>query len=524
VPEPAGGRAGAPAVAGRGALLRPFLADADVTVYQADVLDGLAEIPDESIHCVVTSPPYWGLRDYGTADWEGGDPSCDHVEHRSAGGTTRSGLAGYGNGLTAETVADKMDGPRRQYRDACRKCGAERVDRQHGLEPTPEAYVARMVAVFRELRRVLRSDGTCWLNIGDSYAGNNGYRHDAPVNQRRAEAIGDGRFTVDGKFKVSARIAASQPKQRTLADTPGLKQKDLVGIPWMLAFALRADGWYLRADIVWAKPNPMPESVTDRPTKAHEYLFLLTKSARYFYDPDAIREPVSVVQPPRRFGRKEYEQPQADGGHRAAREVALATGQGTDASAGNHFGRVFGGHTSRNARSVWEIATQPYPEAHFATFPEELPRRCIAAGTSERGCCPDCGAPWRRLVEKGEPELAENTWSANGAAEYEDDGGGYASRSVETGSTLKHVREHATVGWEPICGCDASDPAVPCTVLDPFAGAGTTALVARRMRRASVAIELNPEYASLIVKRLSTWWKRPARPVAPPDDQLSLIE
>ena len=247
-----------------------------------DVRERLTELPDASVQCCVTSPPYWGLRDYG-------------------------------------------------------------IDSQLGLEPTPDAYVASIVAVFREVRRVLRDDGTLWLNVGDSYCGGGGYAPDAPCNQRRAKGDSWGAMNPHSRREGEART-----KARPGYTPPGLKPKDLVGIPWRLAFALQADGWYLRSDIIWSKPNPMPESVTDRPTKSHEYVFLLTKSARYFFDADAVREPhVGPFHAPGNKGREGVAEIQK----------------------------------GRNCRSVWTITTQPYPDAHFATFPEALPERCITAGT-----------------------------------------------------------------------------------------------------------------------------------------------
>jgi DNA modification methylase len=235
--------------------------DSDFQLYVGDVREQLAQLPDESVHCVVTSPPYWGLRDYGTGAWDGGDADCDHAQQRreqdqdskqaTSGGSARDSLAG---------------------RNVCRKCGATRIDQQLGLEPTPEQYVANMVDVFREVRRVLRRDGTCWVNLGDSYASGEVGRVDAPNK-------------APGLAATQAARSDRRIKQQT-----GLKPKDLVGIPWRVAFALQADGWYLRSDIIWSKPNPMPESVTDRPTKAHEYVFLLTRAPRYFFDQEAVRE------------------------------------------------------------------------------------------------------------------------------------------------------------------------------------------------------------------------------------------
>lgn len=256
------------------------------TLLTGDALDVLGTLPAGSVQCCVTSPPYWGLRDYGVAG-------------------------------------------------------------QIGLEATPEKYVAKMVAVFREVRRVLKPDGTLWLNLGDSYS--------------------DARGGEQGKNGQMANRSVAAARCRVRGETravPGLAGKNLVGIPWRVAFALQADGWYLRSDIIWAKPNPMPESVTDRPTRAHEYLFLLSKSKRYYYDAAAIAEDCAAVT---------LADPRGNvNGSRRDRGFPGAPSNG---------GTRLGEGATRNARSVWEITTKAYPGAHFATFPEELARRCILAGS-----------------------------------------------------------------------------------------------------------------------------------------------
>ena len=288
----------------------------------------LATLPAASIQCCVTSPPYWGLRDYGTAKWEDGDPKCEHKRDHFGSNPSEKQLSNSGS---AEGHA------RLVYSTVCGKCGAKRVDSQLGLEETPEEYVDKMVLVFREVRRVLRNDGTLWLNLGDSYAGNNS----------RASNNGRAGFGIprEGVF------------ERTGA---GLKSKDLVGIPWRVAFALQADGWYLRQDIIWHKPNPMPESVTDRCTKAHEYIFLLTKSARYYYDAGAIAEASSGLTGGRfGAGGEEVGRLRQD----AARPRPVDDG-------------------TRNKRSVWTVTTKPFRGAHFATFPPDLIEPCILAGSA----------------------------------------------------------------------------------------------------------------------------------------------
>jgi len=313
--------------------MKPVHDDDWLTVHNGDCRDVLPTLPAESVQCVVTSPPYWGLRDYGTATWDGGDEGCDHEPAKRAIGNTPSAKSGYA-----------MECP----------CGARRIDRQLGLEPTPEEYVANLVAVFREVRRVLRSDGTVWLNLGDSYAaGGSGPTGEASTLR--------GNGHVGGGPKVKSRASV------TRSPGPGLKPKDLVGIPWRVAFALQADGWYLRSDIIWSKPNPMPESVTDRPTKAHEYVFLLSKEPRYYFDQEAVREPAEM---------REW---------REGRENAITAYPGSP----NRYSDGPSGYptnpSGRNIRSVWNIATQPYPGAHFAVFPEALVEPCIKAGCPEGG-------------------------------------------------------------------------------------------------------------------------------------------
>jgi DNA modification methylase len=423
----------------------PYYADAWLTVYHGDARAVMAEMEPESVHCVVTSPPFWGLRDYG-------------------------------------------------------------VPGQLGLEPTPEAYVESLVAVFREVRRVLRSDGTVWLNLGDSY---NAY---------------------NGNAGPSSTIDQSRSEQRPRLEsghglrTKGLKPKDLVGIPWRVAFALQADGWYLRSDIIeevelycpcgcghvmeervwrygqdrdliWSKPNPMPESVTDRPTKAHEYLFLLSKSPRYYYDADAVREPHIAAH----LGRYGYDF-WPDG-------TKEASGNGRPDGASNTGGMKAPNPAGRNLRSVWTIATAPYPGAHFATFPPKLVEPCIKAGTSERGVCPECGAPWIRETSVDYDSKGRTTNGPRSTANREFTAG--FARRLE-----KHV---STNGWRPGCRCGWFKPVipgldreppfegpltpVPATVLDPFAGSGTTGMVAQSLSRRAVLIDLSMDYLGQLMGR-----------------------
>jgi DNA modification methylase len=320
--------------------------DGFARLYQGDVLEVLSKLPDGVANMCVTSPPYWGLRDYG-------------------------------------------------------------VEGQLGLEPTPEEYVCRMVDVFKEVRRVLRDDGTLWLNIGDSYASS------PPGNTTKGVSGASTLHGINGASGAYRETLSQSVQTKRNTIVGDLKPKDLVGIPWMLAFALRADGWYLRSDIIWSKPNPMPESVTDRPTKAHEYLFLLSKRERYYYDADAIREAQGESSGWAKQRAKGVDTWQ----YNNTPERIAVTGQRTEAST---FGT-----DGRNKRTVWTIATEPYPEAHFATFPTALVTPCVLAG------CPEGG-----------------------------------------------------------------------TVLEPFAGSGTTLAVAKQLGRKSIGIELNAEYCGLAERRL----------------------
>ena len=315
-----------------------------------DVIEQLKNIPDKTVNTCVTSPPYWGLRDYGTAEWKGGDSECDHVANQNA--TKKMGNEEF-NKTTPSREKTKTKG---YYADICPKCGAIRIDNQIGLEKTPELYVDKMVKVFREVRRVLRNDGTLWLNLGDSYSGSGG-----AGNQF-------GQLEKDGFNKYNQ-------------GSTGLKQKDLVGIPWMVAFALRADGWYLRQDIIWHKPNPMPESVKDRCTKAHEYIFLLSKSPKYYYDYEAIKEPANYD------GRKATMNQGSD----KYKENCVPGDQPQSMARNGHERWEWkNGIAIRNKRSVWTVSTKPFSGSHFATFPPDLIEPCILAGSPRGGIVLDC--------------------------------------------------------------------------------------------------------------------------------------
>lgn len=399
-------------------------------VYGGDCRDELKLLPASSAHTVITSPPYYNLRDY---DAEG----------------------------------------------------------QIGLEQTPEEYVDALVGVFREVKRVLRDDGILWLNLGDSYA-----------QGGRGSAFGD-----KSRKQRTNRGSLLGPSKAP----PGYKPKDLLGIPWMVAFALRNDGWYLRRDIIWAKPNPMPESVDDRPTSSHEYIFMLTKRRDYFYDSEAVKEPISEAmaaaiargpRPDRQF--------QHDAHNRGGKRSGNRAFSDPDSLARIALGR--------NRRSVWNISTVAYPGAHYATFPPKLIEPMILAATSEKGYCSICGAPSVRNVDR--QPFTDHVTTADGKTME----GPYAAQSEIRHGAYVHSR---TLGWKPSCLHDA--PLEPGVVLDPFAGSGTVGMVAQQLRRRAVLIDLNPEYLRLSLSRASREWGVGGpiledKPVEPPPDSLWAIE
>lgn len=396
-----------------------------------DVRRGLGLLADQSVHCIVTSPPYYGLRDYGLPPsvW-GGDAACVHewgVTHRGA----------WANSVPGPGAGGKNAPSRNHTKEAgafCAKCGAWRGCL--GLEPTPAAFIANLVTVFRECWRVLRDDGSLFLNIDDSYAGS-----------------GRGPTGVNG---------VGQHEQRQGFDSPapfrGIKAKSLMLIPERLLIALSDDGWIVRDKIVWHKTAPMPESVRDRCTDAWEPVFHLVKRGRYFGDMEAVKEP-------------------------AAESVKA--------------------RATANLRNVWSLSPEPFAEAHFATFPTELPRRCIKIGTSERGVCPACGKPWGRVTSKTlvlQPDVSAERNAFRGKGEEAEDTTGNVAQANRTG-TPRGTNHTVTLGWQPSCQCDAGDP-VPATVLDPFGGVMTTALVANQLGRDSISIELGPKYAAMGARRI----------------------
>lgn len=414
---------------------------------------------DNGIHMVVTSPPYWGLRKYdgvGNSIWPSvtytpmpgmpsvtmpGDAECEHdwTDHSYQ---RRSNDNGKTPKQLSNAGANQRDEPIPSY--FCVKCGAWRG--MLGLEPTPELYVAHLVLVFREVWRVLRDDGCVFLNLGDSY-----------VRSMPDATRGSQRYRLRDDL------------------TPQLKPKDLCMIPARVALALQADGWYLRSDIIWAKGlsfcdeyagSCMPESVRDRPTKAHENVFLLAKNERYYYDAEAVKEATVRGAAGSTF----------NGGKTAFHQLGRASNKPRQEQ------------STRNLRDVWAINPAGYRGAHFATFPPDLVAPCILAGTSLRGACPECGAPWERVVEKelidtegwGVQEK-DHTGNLLGAQSMIRDGKGRAGDSISK-----------TTGWRPTCDHDA-DP-VPATVLDPFCGSGTVGEVCRETGRRFVGLDLSETY------------------------------
>ena len=392
------------------------------TIIQGDALTRLKELPSESVDCCITSPPYFGLRDYG-------------------------------------------------------------VEGQIGLEESPEAYVSKLVEVFREVRRVLKKEGTLWLNLGDSYAGswgNSGHRpeldHTSSYQRgKKTEYFSRGGWDQRREVPPNQKVA-------------GCKPKDLIGIPWTVAFALRADGWWLQSDIIWHKPNCMPESCKDRPTKSHEYMFLLSKSKKYYYDAEVISEDAINTKMPGKNMRdtRETYGPQ-NGGNSGLRDLKQRYKNGD-------------WPTKRNKRTVWTVATKPFAEAHFATFPPALIEPCILAGTSERGVCPECGKAWvRQIKSTGGRDWHNDKMVSKGIPGEILGDGGY--KRGQSATQLNDTKQHVTIGWLPSCQC-SRDP-VPAVVIDPFFGAGTTGLVAKKLGRHYIGIELNEAYIGMAQKRIA---------------------
>jgi DNA modification methylase len=391
-------------------------------IHVGDVSDVLRLLPAQSVHCVVTSPPYYRQRTY------------------------------------------EMDG-------------------QIGLEATGETYVERIVEVFRRIRRVLRKDGCLFLNLGDGYIGGG-----------RGEDTGS---TLEGGIEHQAETRKVAPNKGVF----GLKEKQLILMPHRLALALQADGWWVRQDNIWFKSNVTPSSCKDRTTRTHEYVFQMNRSSHYFYDAIAVEEPQSERERAYRLRQQTRGVETMYTLHRDDHHGQERPGK-TGAVRSAAARQVLALKGTRNKRSVWKISTQPLKERFYAAFPEKLVEPCILAGTSEKGCCTLCGTPWKRQVRPTEEYgaiLKANLGANNLKTKEEEITTGHRGMAIHKNGGLGSG--YRTVGWDRSCGCQLGGTA-PCIVLDPFMGSGTTAVVAERLGRKWVGIELNPRYAQIAERRI----------------------
>ncbi len=452
-------------------------------IHAINCIDGLKHVAPKSVHTCVSSPPYYALRDYKL------EPTAwPAISYKLFGFTVKV-----------------------KAMSCCL-----------GLEPSPEAFVGHLVYIYRLVRETLRDDGTVWLNIGDSYAANQKTRNDEQACRKSK---------LNGGYK--SQIACKcQPKKVF----PRIKPKDMLGIPWMLAFALREDGWYLRQDIIWHKLNCMPESCNDRCTKNHEYIFLLSKSKKYYFDQLAIATPIAAsTAGDHRLKNESYSEnrpessfpgERADRGNGMLKPMMRSSRPEVDTRGGNqgngyipaisqamNFKRdhhknhepIPGQNAVQhrpdredtvptglaNRRSVWSFSTQGFKEAHFATFPQLLPELCIKAGTSEFGCCAECGSPYRRVIDK-EYKIHEKYFGDYQTVRHSH---GKAGNSYKENIGIDHF------GWAKTCRCRTTQIS-PCVVMDVFSGAGTVAMVALRLGRDFIAMEQSKKYVKMSEKRL----------------------
>lgn len=447
-------------------------------VLNGDCLTVLPTLPEKCAHCVITSPPYFGLRSYSGIK----PTSWPEMEYKILGFTVK----------------------------------VPAMECELGHERDPKEFIGHLLQIFREVRRVLRDDGTAWVNMGDSYQGSwaNYAGGNRGAGKQRLIKAGSEAQNPAWEGMTEYRPASSYKHEY-------LKPKDMIMVPAMMAMALREDGWYLRSDIIWYKPNPMPESVQDRPTKAHEYIFLLSKSEKYYYDAEAIKtEPKYPGVIKYAWGRAidgSLDDNRKGTGEQRRKEVAKKQWEfnsgkprpGVDNRGGNQGTKSTNGHVSKqemmamgaNKRTVWEIPTHSFPEAHFATFPEDLVVDPIKAGTSEKGCCSACGTPYRRVFDK---ELVPGPKAAKTLVvderDQKADNQSQGSNRQKDGHMPGWINQTITTGWEAQCDCKAG--IVPCVVLEPFSGAGTTSIVAAKLNRDFIAIELSKEYIGISDKRM----------------------
>jgi len=512
-------------------------------------------LKDESVHCVVTSPPYFGLRRYQIPDsiWDG-DEGCEHgwgeiiaerVDEtgfeRNRRGLNRAAEMADGN----ERFSTTDNPPIKKESQFCLLCGAWKG--QLGGEPSIGLYVSHLVQIFREVRRVLRPDGVLWLNMGDSYASGKGSCYNP--------GGGDNSF---GKKRKASGVHPLDRGNKSDLERQGLKPKDLCMIPAQVALALRADGWYLRSQIPWIKRNCMPESVNDRPTVAVEYIFLLTKSSACFYDAESIKIRAAEDTHARYARGRSRNHKYSDGGpgdqtiakgfdhmikmpgnykgsipgrrdgpgqDRRSKKDRLpgvhpkstepGTGNRANSSLNAAVKDVIGSRNRRNSDWFFEslqgllsdeegnplamlVNSGGFSGGHFSTFPEAVVEPCIKAGTSLKGCCRECGSPWERVIEKS----GGRDWKNDRMKEKGIPGellGTEAYKRGQSMNPLNDTKEIRTIGWQPTCSCDAGDP-VPCVVMDPFAGSGTTGVVAEKLNRRWVGLDLG--YLELQQERL----------------------
>ncbi len=437
------------------------------TVICGDARSVLLTIPDGVIQACITSPPYWGLRDFGLDPTIlDGDSECQHQWEKEA---TR---IAFQNNLGNNSTLDRsgiVRGSSVKISGFCHKCGAWMGCL--GLEPTPELYIEHLVQIFREVKRVLRDDGTLWLNIADSYfGGGNSRGNNSPISAIQASNKG--------------ATGQCQEHAKNIGKHPILKPKDMCLIPFRLAIALQRDGWWVRSTIIWHKPNCMPSSVKDRTTNDFEYVFLMSKNRKYYYDQEAIREP--YTEPLNRWGGDSIKEETAKHSkYLEIQNVGVSSAMRADR-------KIRPNEDGKNKRSVWTIPTTAFPGAHFATFPPKLIEPMILAGSSDK-VCPYCGSAWKRIVERSGGSIGK------GWTDHRND----FEQGISASKCNYENYKVRTVGLEASCDCSDNDGSEQSIILDPFGGSGTTGAVAKRLNRHYLIMEPNASYCKLADKRIA---------------------